>query len=245
MMSTENINSRKMTLNLVKLKMASSGYILWQLMFLQGLGFIFSLNATSSYYGGTGLVEYRFEQYTPTLIFIFTLIWMMVVSGGMTLKREQMNLFSFPATRDTEAAANGIMLLIYSALGAVTAMLLQFPHTLLSRYFLLNEGTTLVTQLSLGDYLIGFMGTWFYLILAGGIAYFIWILFQQHVFVRIGTISAMAILFFTPVNELTGALFLWFTEETFLPIFLFKVLVVFLLSYGSGFLLLRRMEVIR
>ncbi|AOM84197.1 hypothetical protein BBEV_2872 [Salisediminibacterium beveridgei] len=234
-----------MTLHLVKLKLASSGYVLWQLMFLQGLGFIFSLNATSGHFGGTGLFEYRFEQYTPSLIFIFSLIWMMVVSGGMTLKREQKNLFSFPATRDTEATANGIMLLVYSGLGALTAMLLMFPHALVTRLILQTEGTVLVTNLSLGDYVIGLAATWFYLLLVGGIAYLIWMLFQQHVFVRIGTVAAIAILIFTPVNELTGAFFLWFTEETFLPTFLLKVLAVFLLSYGAGFLLLRRMEVIR
>lgn len=244
MMSTA-VSSKTMTWNLVRLKLASSGYALWQLMFLQGLGFLFSLNPNAGGGGGMQFMSYSFNSYSGTIVFFFTVIWMMIVTGSLTLKREQAGVFSFPATRDTEAWSNGIVMLIYGFTGALTATLIQFPLILLHRFVMATDGIVIVEEASVIAYLSGFFGTWLYLLLTGALAYLIWTLFQQHVFIRVGTVAALAILLFTPVNSLTGAAFLWIAQENALTVFAVKALLVSVAFYVSGFLLMRRMEVIR
>lgn len=238
-------NTNTMTWNLVRMKLASSGYVLWQLMFLQGLGFLFSLNPNAGGGGGMQFMSYSFSSYSGTIVFFFTVIWMMIVTGGLTLKRVQTGVFSFPATRDTEAWSNGIIMLIYSFIGALTAILIQFPLILIHRFVMATDGIVIVEEATLAAYLSGFIGTWLYLLLTGSLAYLIWTLFQQHVFIRIGTVAALAILLFTPVNSVTGSVFLWIAEENVLTVFAVKALLVSVVFYVSGFLLMRRMEVIR
>ncbi|WP_416149857.1 hypothetical protein ACM26V_02335 [Salipaludibacillus sp. HK11] len=227
----------------VTFKIRSYSGMIWTLMVMQLLG---SLMAGPSGGGGSiGSISYSFTSYNANSIIVLTMLWILVSSIIMTTKAYQRDDYTFVTTRKTSHFSNGLILLLASFFGALTAMLSS--HVIRVIYLIrAEEGLITIASYSVMDWLVGFSVTLLYLILLGAVGYTIGMLFQIHVYFRVALVILVFSFFFLGgiinVGLIESLVQFYIMEPSFL-LFTSKIIITTGMLFILTILITDRLEV--
>jgi len=182
--------------------------------------------------------------YTADLIVVFTLLWIFTVSFYMTTRGSKNMMFNFITDKRSNHLANFFYMIILSALGAVTAVLLG---VLLRLGIVLYNGIDhlfMYESLSIKDLLLMITVVFLYQILLFSFGYLIGEIIQLHKsFVFLVPLLLLGLLIFT-VNLFNEAYMFTFylMEENFL-LFSLKVIISVVVFWLLATQVGRRLEV--
>ncbi|MCG1020797.1 hypothetical protein [Sutcliffiella horikoshii] len=232
---------------LYKLNAYSGVYL--SLIILQVIAVLFSLNGVGSSGGGSELVSLNIHYYSANLIFVFTMLWVFIVSIIITSKTYRNEDFSFVTNRLSSDLSNVFYVLLVSVIGTITALmskyLLQVIVLLLPKFDSFYHSPV---SMNIGSFLVtGTLTAFLYILLCGGIGYFVGTLVRvSNLFKILVPVLFVGYLFFggfiSEVSALATMVEFYYLETSFLA-FVFKVLITVLALFGSSITIFNRMGV--
>jgi len=228
----------------VAFKLQSYSGMIWTLMVMQLLGLLMGGGGFAGGSIGSGSVTLSYAAYNANSIIALTMLWIFISSILITTKAYQLDDYSFVASRKTSHYANGLTIVIASLFGALTGMLSSYVIRII---FLLRAEEVIVSAApyNIGEWLTGVSVTFLYLLLFAFLGYCIGMVFQVHVFLRVGLIL-MAIIFFFFGGRVNGLLLEtvagFYIMETSFLLFLSKIVISVVTLFMLTILITSRME---
>lgn len=232
---------------LYKLSAYSGVYI--SLIILQVIAVLFSLNGVGNSSGGSELVRLNIHYYSANLIFVFTMLWVFIVSIIITSKAYRDEDFSFVSNRLSSDLSNVFFIILVSTIGTITALmskyLLQVIVLLLPKFDSFYQS---IISINMGSFLVmGTLTAFLYVLLCGAAGYFVGTLVRvSNLFKILVPVLIVGYLFFggfiSQVSGLTTIVEFFYLETSFI-VFALKVLITVLALFTSSIALFNRMEV--
>ncbi|UAL49284.1 hypothetical protein LG311_10395 [Sutcliffiella horikoshii] len=223
---------------LYKITAYSGVYI--SLIILQVIAVLFSLNGVGNSTGGSERISLNIHYYSGNLIFVFTMLWVFIVSIIITSKAYRDEDFSFVTNRLSSDLSNVFFVLVVSVIGTITALmakyLLQVIVLFLPKFDSFYHSPI---SMNIGSFLIlGTLTAFLYILLCGAAGYFVGTLVRiSSLFKILVPVLFVGYLFFGGfINQVSGlaSIVEFFYLETSFITFVLKVLVtVFVLFAGS------------
>ncbi len=232
-----------------KYKLKSYVNLFYTLIGVQGIAFLFSLGGTggmSSTFGNT--ITVSLKNYSGDILITFTFFWAFIVAYLLTTKEYRDMDFTFVSNRLSSNLANIVFLITANILGGLTAIL---GGVLLRVIVFFNVGSTNILRenffISPGYLLSGFILTGLYLLLLSSIGYLCGVLVQLN---RVFLVVLPGLFFGTLIlagrgNQLETVFKVvhFITQESSLPIFAIKIILVVGLLFTAASLLSDKLEV--
>lgn len=248
MMSLTRVSLTSIVKKQYSYKLKSYVQVFWNLVFLQLLAILFSLNGVGMMGSSSESIEVNVHYYSADIVVFFTMLWGFIIAIIITTKAYRNDDFTFVTNRLSHNLSNLLLLLTASMIGGLTAMLSTNLLKVIMYFF---DGQLTVDSTGVidapGDLIVGIFTTSFYIFLFCALGYLIGTLVQIHkVFVVL-----VPALFFGPLfllgvsgNEriVTNIFGFIFTESS-IVLFMIKIIVTCGLLFTSAFLLSNRMEV--
>lgn len=218
----------------------------WQsLFFMQWFGILISAANTSSMSGGHGPFYLSHMQYSSTMLMSMTFLWIIVSAINLGLQVSRRVDYSFVTTRTSQFLANVLVLVILSAIGALTAYLGNGVIQLFNK--LIRDGLLVQKPFTILQHLENVTGIFGYMLLFAAFAYLGVSLFQWNRYVVVGLFILygfdIALFVNGGVDEFISQLPFLFTGETFLVLFLLKVFLTISLLFSAAWAVSRHKEV--
>lgn len=232
---------------LYKLSAYSGVYI--SLIILQVIAVLFSLNGVGNSSGGSELISLNIHYYSANLIFIFTMLWVFIVSFIITSKSYRDEDFSFVTNRLSSDFSNVFFVVLASIIGTITALLSKYLLQVIVLFLpkfdsFYQSPVTMIT----GKFLIlGTLTAFFYLLLCGAAGYFVGTLVRvSNIFKILIPVLFIGYLFFGAfISEVTGLANIveFFYLESSFTVFVLKVLITVFVLFGPAVIIFNRKEV--
>lgn len=218
----------------------------WQsLFFMQWFGILISATSTSSMSGGHGPFYLSHMQYSSTMLMFMTILWISVSAINLGVQVNRRMDYLFVTTRTSQLLANVLVLVVLSAIGAITAYLGNGVIQLFNK--LNKDGLLIQKPFTHFQHLENITGVFGYLLLFAACAYLVVSMYQWNRYVVIGLFIFLGIymtLFADAgVIGIIWKLLLLFTEETFLVLFLLKIFLTISLLFSVAWAFSRHKEV--
>ncbi|KMJ59408.1 hypothetical protein AB685_00520 [Bacillus sp. LL01] len=232
---------------LYKLSAYSGVYI--SLIILQMIAVLFSMNGVGMSGGGSNQVSYNLHYYSANLVFVFTMLWVFIVSIIITSKSYRDEDFSFISNRLSSDLSNILFVVVASVLGTVTAFL--STYTIKVIVFYLPKFDTFYyspVSINMGSFLfMGILTAFFYIFMCGAAGYFVGTLVRvSSLFKVLVPVIIIGYLFFGGfISEVSGLLTIvefFYIESSFMT-FVTKVILTTTVLFGSAIAIFSRMEV--
>ncbi|KUP04730.1 hypothetical protein Q75_14895 [Bacillus coahuilensis p1.1.43] len=243
-MSTTEVSKWQVVMKQFHYKRKAYVSIFLTLIFVQILGMLFSFTSNGGGSGDSIGISYGYTLYSSSAIIMMTLLWAFISSLLLTTKAYKFDDFLFVTNRLTSNVSNVLFLLFMSLLGAITTSLASLVFRLL--LFLLKDSESLVMMnMGIGDWIMGVVVAFLYILLVATIGYLIGTVFQWGIIGRILVPVVVLSTLFSRQGEdslvvLIGSIYV---EE---PVFLLYFVKVFLtagLLLTLSTILTNRMEV--
>ncbi|MEH7073089.1 hypothetical protein V7121_08615 [Neobacillus drentensis] len=229
-------------------KLRAYNQVFWNLVFLQLLAVLFSLNGVGMMGSSSESIEVTIHYYSADFVVFFTMIWGLIIAIIITTKAYRNDDFTFVTNRLSHNLSNLLFLLTACLIGGLTAMLSANVIKVITYFFdgqLIVDSTSLTS--ALGEFILGTFTTSLYIFLCCALGYIVGTLVQIHkVFVVLVPVLFFGGLFLLGVsgNETIVTNFFGFIfKESSILLFMIKVMVTSGLLFASAFLLSNRMEV--
>ncbi|MGG4267702.1 hypothetical protein [Peribacillus simplex] len=214
---------------------------------IQLLALLFSIGGVGSVGMGGDNINVNIKYYSADLVIGFTLIWAFVTAITITTKPYRNHDFTFVTNRLSSSLSNILFLLTASIVGSITAILAGELLKVLA-YVLLDEQIYSIHAWP-QELVMGICVTIFYVFFITSIGYFIGTLVQ----VGKWFIILLSVLFFGSLflgasiqtEPFLVNVFTFYTMESSLSLFIFKVIVTVAVIFTAAITILNRMEVRR
>lgn len=218
----------------------------WQsLFFMQWFGILISSSSSSSMSGERGMLYLSHMQYSSTMLMSMTILWIMISAFNLGLQVSRRLDYSLVTTRTSQFLANILVLVVLSAIGAVTVYLGNGVIQLFNKFF--RDGLLVQKPFTLLEHVENVTGIFGYLLLFAAFAYLVVILYQWNRYVVVGLVILlgfdMTLFVDKGVNEVIWQITLLFTKETFLLLFLLKVFIIISLLFSIAWAVSSHKEV--
>ncbi|TYS70445.1 hypothetical protein FZC76_00675 [Sutcliffiella horikoshii] len=230
-------------------KLSAYSGVFISLIILQVIAVLFSLNGVGNSSGGSELVRLNIHYYSANLIFVFTMLWVFIVSIIITSKAYRNDDFSFVTNRLSSDLSNVCFVVLVSTIGTITALmskyLLQVIVLLLPKFDSLYHSPV---SMNIGSFLvIGILTAFLYVLLCGAAGYFVGTLVRvSSLFKILVPVLFVGYLFFggfiSQVSGLANIVEFFYLESSFI-VFVLKVLITVLVLFASSVAIFNRMEV--
>ncbi|WP_339145963.1 MULTISPECIES: hypothetical protein [unclassified Sutcliffiella] len=232
---------------LYKLSAYSGVYI--SLIILQVIAILFSWNGVGMSGGGSNQVSYNLHYYSANLVFVFTMLWMFIVSIIITSKANRNEDFSFLSNRLSSDLSNILFVSVASVIGTLTAFLSSYLLKVIVLYMpKFDSFYHSPDSINMGSLLlIGILTAFLYLIMCGAAGYLVGTLIRvSSLFKVLVPVILVGYLFFGGfISEVSGLLTLvefFYLESSFINFFI-KVMLTTLVLFCSAAAIFSRMEV--
>ncbi|WP_010170545.1 hypothetical protein [Bacillus coahuilensis] len=176
-MSTTEVSKWQVVMKQFHYKRKAYVSIFLTLIFVQILGMLFSFTSNGGGSGDSIGISYGYTLYSSSAIIMMTLLWAFISSLLLTTKAYKFDDFLFVTNRLTSNVSNVLFLLFMSLLGAITTSLASLVFRLL--LFLLKDSESLVMMnMGIGDWIMGVVVAFLYILLVATIGYLIGTVFQ-------------------------------------------------------------------
>ncbi|MGD6871464.1 hypothetical protein ACQCU1_04605 [Sutcliffiella horikoshii] len=249
MMSLNKVTLEQVVKNQFIYKIGAYSGVFISLIILQLIAVLFSLNGVGMSGGGSNQISYSLHYYSGNLVFVFTMLWVFIVSIIITSKAYRNEDFSFVNNRLSSDLSNILFVILVSVIGTVTSLLSPFLIKVilffLPKFDLIYYSPVSINMFSFFFY--GIVTAFCYIFLCGAAGYFV------------GTVVRLSSLFkiLLPV-VFVGYLFLgemisevsslptiveFFYFESSLVTFVLKTILTVVLLFVSSVAIFNRVEV--
>ncbi|WP_404450184.1 hypothetical protein LG307_10320 [Sutcliffiella horikoshii] len=232
---------------LYKLSAFSGVYI--SLIILQVIAVLFSLNGVGNSTGGSELISLNIHYYSANLIFVFTMLWVFIVSIIITSKGYRDEDFSFVTNRISSDLSNVLFVVLVTIIGTITALLskyvLQVIVLFLPKFDSIYHSPV---SMKIGSFFVmGTLTAFLYIFLCGAAGYFVGTLVRvSNLFKILVPVIFVGYLFFGgTISEVSGLVTIveFFYLETSFIAFILKVFITVLVLFAGSAAIFNRMEV--
>lgn len=248
MMSLTRINLSSIVKKQYTYKLKANGQVFWNLVFLQVLAILFSLNGINMSGSSSEIIDVEIHYFSADMVVFFTMIWGFIIAIIITTKAYRNDDFTFVTNRLSSNLSNLLFLLTASIIGGLTAMLSTNLLKVIMYFFAgqLTIGSTSMVSAPV-EFLLGIFTTSFYIFLFCALGYLIGTMVQIHkVFVVLVPALFFGALFLSEVSgnaRMVAKFFGFIFTESSILLFMIKIIVTCVLLIASAFVLSNRMEV--
>lgn len=214
------------------------------LIVIQIVAILFSLGGSNSYSSFSGIVHTEVKSYSADLVIIFTMIWAFTTAITVTTKAYRYQDFTFVTNRLTSSLSNILYLIAASLVGAITAMLSKYL-LIIAGYFV-TDGELYMLSHNIGDFFIGLIVSFLYILLIAAIGYLIGAFVQTNklftVIIPLLFIGFLYLDFSAQRKPIIEKIFQFYVEPS-LMIFTLKVTVTAAIVFAASIPIFNRMEV--
>lgn len=242
-MSLSNVKLSKTVKNLYLFKLKSNITVLNSLIILQLFAILFSLGGI----GERGGTYFSISYYTADLMIVFTMIWAGVVAMQLMSKEHQNSDFLFVTNRLANHFANGLILLTFSVIGGITALLTRNLSKVIIHYAF---GTVYVNEIitpTIFQYMFGVIATILFVFLFSMVGYTVGAIVQYNkIFIFLLPVFIISYLILSAQSGESNLLIIlfefYFAESSFF-LYLLKIVGTSGILFTTVTLLTNRLEV--
>ncbi|NMH74637.1 hypothetical protein HF078_16255 [Bacillus sp. RO2] len=249
MMSLNKVTLEQVVRNQFIYKIGAYSGVFISLIVLQLIAIVFSLNGVGNSSWGSELISYNLHYYSGNIVFVFTMLWVFIVSIIITSKTYRDEDFSFVSNRMSSDLSNILFIVLVSLIGTFTALLSTFLLKVillfLPRFDLFYYSPI---SMSMDSFLFfGLVTAFCYIFLCGAAGYFIGTLVRlSSLFKILVPVVIVGYLFigdmFSEVSGLATVVEFFYFESS-LVTFVLKAFFTVVLLFTSAVAIFNRMEV--
>jgi len=248
MMSLTTVSLTSIVKKQYSYKLKAYVQVFWNLVFLQLLAILFSLNGVGMSGSSSETLEVEVHYYSADLVAFFTMLWGFIIAIIITTKAYRNDDFTFVTNRLSHNLSNILFLLTASIIGGLTAML--SPNLLKVIMYIFDRQLMVASTSaagSLNEFIIGICTTSLYIFLFCALGYLIGTLVQIHkVFVVLVPALFFGALFLGGVSgntRIVSNFFGFIFTESSILLFMTKIIISCTLVFASALVLSTRLEV--
>lgn len=243
MSSIKRISFQKAVKRQFSFKLKAYHNIIGSLFLFQIIALFFSIGGNSSSMIDSYLAITNYT-YSADIIVTFTLLWIFTVSFYMTNRASKNMMFNFVTDKFSNHVANMLCMLFFSAIGAVSAVLLGVAVRLGMIFYVGIDDIYMYETMSITGLIVILFVVFLYHVLVFSFGYIIGEIIQLHrTFVLIVPLFLFGLFIFT-VNVFNEAyLFTFYMMESNLFIFTIKVIGSVMLFWLIAIQVGKRLEV--
>ena len=229
-------------------KLKAYAQVFWNLVFLQLLAILFSLNGVGMMGSSSESIDVEVHYFSVDMVVFFTMIWGFIIAIIMTTKAYRNDDFTFVTNRLSHNLSNLLFLLTASIIGGLTAIMSTYLLKVIIYFFVgqLTADSTSVVGAPV-QFIWGIFTTSFYIFLFCALGYLIGTLVQIHkvfvVLVPAFFFGALFLLGVSGYSRIVSNIFGFIFSESSILLFMIKIVITSGLLFASAFLLSNRMEV--
>lgn len=248
-MYLSGINRWSLFKNLYIYKLYALSSVFTSLMIVQLLAIVFSLGGSSRVSMGHGSFVVSIENYSNTLIFLFTIVWALFIGISVNFKPHRNAEFSFVTNRLMMNVSNIAFLLTANVVGGVTTGLTGYGMRMFIYWISVDKELILGhTAPTVYELFLSIFVAILYLCLFSAIGYFAGTLVQLHPIWGLILPGMLIGLLFIDVGQGRGffvTMFQFYSQESSLAVLFLKILAPILVLYPISTVFSDRMEVRR
>ena len=248
-MSLNKVTMEQVVKNQFFYKIGAYSGVFISLIILQLIAVLFSMNGVGMSSGGYEQISYSLHYYSGNLVFIFTMLWVFIVSIIITSKVYRNEDFSFVSNRLSSDLSNILFVVFVSAIGTVTALLSTFLIKVIL-LFLPKFDMFYHSPISMNMSSFVFFGiviAFCYILICAAAGYFVGTLVRlSSLFkVMVPVVFVGYLIFGGIINEVSGlaTAVQFFYFESSLLTFVFKATFTVMVLFASSVAIFNRMEV--
>ncbi|TYS57735.1 hypothetical protein FZC74_15005 [Sutcliffiella horikoshii] len=249
MMSLNKVTLEQVVKNQFIYKLGAYSGVFISLIILQLIAVLFSLNGVGMSGGGSEQISYSLHYYSGNLVFIFTMLWVFIVSIIITSKVYRNEDFSFVSNRLSSDLSNILFVIFVSVIGTVTALLSTFLIKVIL-LFLPKFDMFYYTPTSMNMSSFVFFGIVIalcYVLISAAAGYFVGTLVRLSSLFKImvPVVFIGYLIFGGMISEVSGlaTVVQFFYFETSLITFVFKAILTVIVLFASSGAIFNRVEV--
>ncbi|WP_404462386.1 hypothetical protein [Sutcliffiella horikoshii] len=249
MMSLNKVTLEQVVSNQFIYKLGAYSGVFISLIILQLIAVLFSLNGVGMSGGGSEQISYSLHYYSGNLVFIFTMLWVFIVSIIITSKVYRNEDFSFVSNRLSSDLSNIFFVIFVSVIGTVTALLSTFLIKVIL-LFLPKFDMFYYTPTSMNMSSFVFFGVviaFCYILISAAAGYFVGTLVRLSSLFKImvPVVFIGYLIFGGMISEVSGlaTVVQFFYFETSLITFVLKAILTVIVLFASSGAIFNRMEV--
>lgn len=230
-------------------KISAYSGVFISMIILQLIAMMFSLNGVGMSSGGSDFISYNLHYYSGNLVFVFTMLWVFIVSIIITSKAYRDEDFSFVSNRLSSDLSNFLFIILVSAIGTATALLsgylikiILIPLQKIDMFYYSPISMNMASYV-----FVGILTAFCYIFVCGAAGYFVGTLLRlSSLFKILVPVVFVAYTFLGGmISEVSGLATVveFFYFESSLLTFVLKTALTVAILLGSSVLIFNRMEV--
>ncbi|RLL41992.1 hypothetical protein D8M04_15500 [Oceanobacillus piezotolerans] len=234
-MSLNNVDIKRVIRQQFSYKCKANTSLFTSMIVIQLIAVLFSLSGTGMIGTSIGYNGVSIQFYSGDIVLVFTMIWAFITAIMLTTKTYTETDYVFVANHLTSNLSNIAFLFVASVIGAITSLLAVYLLKVVMLLFFDHGWMAASQEISVGQWVSGFLTTIFYLFMFSAIGYLIGQLTQRNklFIVIIPAFIIGSLVIFVGSTILMDISQFYFNDSSFFSVFIKTVgtsFILFLIS---------------
>lgn len=212
------------------------------LIAVQVIAIVFSLMGVGSGSRGMGHIDLSIQFVSGDIVFFFTCLWAFFIAVSLDRDDNRLADQIFVTSIFSRQLANVLFIVVANLIGAITIVTASFVVKMIHIWIYGLDSFVFFGEYTLSGMVVFLITTFFYLMLIGSVGYLVGSIMRQGRLIKLLVIVFLGALIIVQDERLVPII-TFFGQESNLFLFVLKVLLTSLASFGLAAVVTHRLEV--